>query len=79
MKRPLAFAFCLLAILFVCTRLFPLLQAQPWSYWEVSEAKKLNEYGFFERRGALLDYHYLAGVLPHPEKFNYVNHPAPIH
>jgi len=58
---------------------FPLLQAQPWSYWEVFEAKKLSEYGFFERRGALLDVHYLAGVLAHPEKFNYVNHPAPIH
>ena len=79
MKRPLAFAFCLLPILFVCTRVFPLLHAQPWSYWEVWEAKKLSEYGFFERRGALLDAHYLTGVLPHPEKFNYVNHPAPIH
>jgi len=79
MQRPLAFAFCLLAVLFVCTRAFPLLHAQPWSYWEVWEAKKLSEYGFFERRGALLDTHYLTGVLPHPERFNYVNHPAPIH
>ena len=79
MKRPLAFAFCLLPILFVCTRVFPLLHAQPWSYWEVFEAKKLSEYGFLERKGALLDTHYLTGVLPHPEKFNYVNHPAPIH
>ena len=79
MQRPLAFAFCLLTILFVCTRVFPLLHAQPWSYWEIFEAKKLSEYGFFERRGALLDTHYLTGVLPHPEKFNYVNHPAPIH
>ena len=78
-KRPLAFAFCLLTILFVCTRAFPLLHAQPWSYWEVFEAKKLSEYGFLERKGALLDVHYLTGVLPHPEKFNYVNHPAPIH
>ncbi len=78
-KRPWIFAFCLLAILFVCTRLFPLLHAQPWSYWEVFEAKKLSEYGFLERKGALLDAHYLTGVLPHPEKFNYVNHPAPIH
>ena len=78
-KRPWIFAFCLLAILFVCTRVFPLLYAQPWSYWEVFEAKKLSEYGFWERRGALLDIHYLTGVVSHPEKFNYVNHPAPIH
>ena len=78
-NHPWIFAFCLLAILFFCTRVFPLLHAQPWSYWEVWEAKKLSEYGFFERRGALLDAHYLTGVLPHPEKFNYVNHPAPIH
>ena len=78
-NHPWIFAFCLLAILFFCTRVFPLLHAQPWSYWEVWEAKKLNEYGFFERRGALLDTHYLTGALPHPEKFNYVNHPAPIH
>jgi hypothetical protein len=78
-KRPWIFAFCLLSILFVCTRAFPLFHAQPWSYWEVFEAKKLSEYGFFERRGALLDTHYLTGVVPHPEKFNYINHPAPIH
>ena len=53
--------------------------AESWSYWEVFEAKKLNHYGWVERRGALLDVHYLAGVVPSPELHNYPNHPAPIH
>jgi hypothetical protein len=53
MKRPLAFAFCLLPILFVCTRVFPLLHAQPWSYWEVFEAKKLSLMAEFAGRSCL--------------------------
>ena len=53
--------------------------AEPWNYWEVFEAKKLNHYGWVERRGALLDVHYLAGVVPSPELHNYPNHPVPIH
>jgi len=69
----------LLACAFFLTRAWPLAIAEPWSYWEVFEAKKLDYYGWFERRGALLDIHYLAGIVPRPELHNYPNHPAPIH
>lgn len=69
----------LIVVMFVLTRLWPLCTAEPWSYWEVFEARKLNQYGFVERQGALLDVHYLTGVVPKPERFNYPNHPAPIH
>jgi len=54
-------------------------QSVPWIYWEVGVAKKLLEYGFLERAGAVLDIHFMTGHLPHPERFNYVNHPYPIH
>jgi hypothetical protein len=73
--RHLLFLGCVFAL----TRAWPMAVAEPWAYWEVFEAKKLNYYGWVERRGALLDVHYLAGVVPRPELHNYPNHPAPIH
>ena len=68
-----------LVCVFVLARAWPMIVAEPWSYWDVFEAKKLNHYGWVERRGALLDVHYLAGVVPRPELHNYPNHPVPIH
>jgi len=68
-----------LAILWALTRAWPMAQSVPWIYWEVGVAKKLLEYGFLERAGAVLDIHFMTGHLPHPERFNYVNHPYPIH
>jgi hypothetical protein len=47
-------------------------------YWEVFEVKKLLEYGFLNRAGALVNIQYLPGHLSNPEVFNYVNHPYPI-
>lgn len=79
MKNGIAKPSALIVVLFVLTRLWPLCTTEPWSYWEVFEARKLNQYGFVERHGALLDVHYLTGVVPNPERFNYPNHPAPIH
>ena len=64
---------------FALSRFWPTLVAEPWCFWEVLEARKLNFYGWHERRGALLDVHFLTGVVPQPELYNYPNHPAPIH
>jgi hypothetical protein len=47
-------------------------------YWEVFEVKKLLEYSFWHRAGALVNIQYLPGHLSNPELFNYVNHPYPI-
>jgi hypothetical protein len=66
------------ALIWIGTRVYPLSQAQPWAYWEVAEAKKLLEYGFFERHGAIINIHFMTGIMPEPWKFNYVNHPYPI-
>ena len=79
MNRTLAKHLFLLVSVFALTRMWPMTQAETWSYWEIFEARKLNEYGWSERQGALLDVHYLTGVVPHPELHNYPNHPAPIH
>ncbi len=79
MSKSFLKSLLLVVCAFALTRAWPLAMAEPWSYWEVFEARKLNEYGWFERRGALLDVHYLTGLVPHPELHNYPNHPAPIH
>jgi len=76
--RLLSHCFCVVCV-FAVTRFWPAFVAEPWSFWEVLEAKKLNYYGWHERRGALLDVHFLAGVVSKPELYNYPNHPAPVH
>lgn len=77
-RRLISHCFCVVCV-FALTRFLPAFVAEPWSYWEVLEAKKLNFYGWHERRGALLDVHYLTGVVSQPELYNYPNHPAPVH
>lgn len=69
----------LIIFLFLLTRSWPLMTFEPWSDWQVYQARKLDQYGLLERKGALLDIHFMNGVVPNPEKFNYPNHPAPIH
>jgi hypothetical protein len=46
--------------------------------WEVWEARKLLEYGFWNRWGAIINWHYMTGIRPDPWAFNYTNHPYPI-
>jgi hypothetical protein len=71
-------AYILVAIVWAITRIYPLSQAKPWTNWEVAEAKKLLQYGFSERHGAIIDFHFMTGVVSEPWKHNYVNHPYPI-
>ena len=68
----------LLALVWALTRAVPLSQVVPETYWEVCEAKKQLEYGFFATKGAIINIHYMAGRVAEPERFNYVNHPYPI-
>jgi hypothetical protein len=70
--------YLLVTLIWIITRAYPLSQAHPSAYWEVAEAKKLLEYGFCERQGAIINIHFMTGVMPEPWKFNYVNHPYPI-
>jgi hypothetical protein len=65
-------------MVWIVTRAYPLSQAQPQAYWEVAEARKLLEYGFSERQGAIINIHFMTGMMPEPWKHNYVNHPYPI-
>ncbi len=67
-----------LLLVWLMARLLPWLHAIPWSYWEIWETRKLLEYGFFARKGALLDIHYMFGQVSHPELYNYAHHPYPI-
>src|ERR1700730_1182268 len=71
--------FVVLAAWFI-SRGFAMFAVQPRIafYWEIFEIKKLWEYGFLHRAGALVNIQYLPGHLSNPEVFNYVNHPYPI-
>lgn len=70
--------YLLIALVWLVTRAYPFWRTEPWFYWEVGEAKKLLEYGFAARGGAMIDNHFMTGLLAEPWKFNYVNHPYPI-
>lgn len=76
-SRPVVAYFAIIFTWFF-TRAYPIWQAEPWQYWEIWEAKKLLEYGFWMREGGIINIHFMTGLVEHPEKFNYVNHPYPI-
>ena len=70
--------YLLIALVWLVTRAYPLWTTEPWIYWEIGEARKLLEYGFWTRAGAIIDIHFMNGIVAEPWKFNYVNHPYPI-
>lgn len=67
-----------ICLVWLVTRIYPLALAIPWTYWEIWEAHKLLDYGFWARQGGIINIHYMTGLLDAPERFNYVNHPYPI-
>ena len=70
--------YLLIVAVWLITRAYPGWMTEPWTYWEAGEAKKLLEYGFLARSGAIIDNFFMQGLVPEPGKFNYVNHPYPI-
>ena len=77
LMRP-SVAYAAIAVVWLITRAYSISQAIPWQYWEIWEAHKLLDYGFLARQGAIINVHFMTGLLDAPEKFNYVNHPYPI-
>lgn len=68
----------MVAMVWAAVRAFPLMRVSPLFEWEVWEGKKLLEYGFWARSGAILNNFFMSGRLAHPWQFNYTNHPYPI-
>jgi hypothetical protein len=68
----------LLIVVWLVARSFPIAVYDPLRSWDTWQCEKLLDYGFFERGGAQLKTPYASGLLPEPERFNYVNHPFPI-
>ena len=79
-KSPISnwLPYLLIALVWLVTRAYPLSLVEPALDWQVWESKKLLEYGFAERQGAIIDVHFMTGKVAEPAKFNYVNHPYPI-
>lgn len=67
----------LLTGLWAAIRAWPLVKCVPWTFWEVWEAGKLLDYGFWARKGAMIECQFGGGRLPRPEMFNYTHHPYP--
>jgi hypothetical protein len=55
------------------------MRVSPLSDLDAWQCKKLLEYGFFKRGGAIIDIWFSTGLLAHPSYFNYTNHPYPIY
>jgi hypothetical protein len=68
----------IVATVWAAVRVFPLMRVSPLFEWEVWEGKKLLDYGFWARSGAILHNFFMSGRLAHPWQFNYTNHPYPI-
>jgi|ERR1044071_458438 hypothetical protein len=75
---PVRTALLSLIVVWVLLRIYPIMHAEGWTNWEVWQARKLLDYGFFNRAGAALPSVYMTGRMPHPEDFNYTNHPYPM-
>jgi len=72
------FNLLIVAAVWAAVRAFPFTRVSPLFEWEVWEAKKLLDYGFWARSGGILDNYFMTGRLAHPWQFNYTNHPYPI-
>ena len=64
-----------LVLIWIVTRIVPALHCDFWTQWDIFQARKLCEYGFLSRAGALTSPPVMAGLLPFPSVFNYSNHP----
>src|SRR5438105_6318678 len=67
-----------ITLAWLISRLPAFFNALPEYEWDIWEPRKLLEYGFWRRGGALINVHYMAGQVSNPEVFNYVDHPYPI-
>lgn len=54
------------------------LTTAPYYHWEKVEVRKLLDYGFWQRQGAILSTGWRFGWLERPELHNYVNHNYPV-
>src|ERR1041385_462210 len=70
----------LLCLVWLCANALPLvwLAGGRYDHWEVVEARKLLDYGFWARHGAMLDAGTYVGRLANPGDYNYAHHPYPL-
>lgn len=67
----------LLILVWMASRVVVAVHSEFWSQWDVFQARKLLEYGFWERRGALTWMHVMGGLMPYPEDITSSTHPYP--
>jgi len=77
LTRSAYWSLLILSCFWALTRLYPLTQVEPAVRWEVLQARRLLDYGFLNRKGALLETGAALGRVSEPSRFNYVHHPSP--
>ncbi len=65
-------------MIWLLAHIYPVLQIEPMTTWEIGEAHKLLDYGFLNRAGAIMPPGLMFGRVAHPEDFNFTHHPHPI-
>src|SRR5436190_5354546 len=70
--------YLLLLAVWLISRIPLILHTEIWPQWAAWQARKLLEYGFLERAGALTPTYFMTGHLPYIQDLNYTNHPYPI-
>jgi hypothetical protein len=67
----------LLILVWIASRVVVAMHCEFWSQWDVFQARKLLEYGFWERGGALTWMHVMGGTMPYPQDITSSTHPYP--
>ncbi len=66
-----------LLVLWALVRVYPITRIEPLISWEVWQAHKMLDYGFWARRGAMILALPEAGIVANPAAFNFTHHPYP--
>jgi len=65
-------------VIWSLARIYPAIKIEPRMGFEIWQAYKLLDYGFWARHGATLGMGSDTGILPNPDAFNYTHHPFAI-
>jgi hypothetical protein len=68
-------AMWIIAAVFLVASIYPFLRAEPQLDLEIGIVRKMLDYGFARRAGAMMFPQFNNGRLAHPEAFNYTHHP----
>src|SRR6187402_2240888 len=70
-----ALPYLALTLLWVVVRIVPVTHCEFWAQWDIWQARKLNEVGFWTQKGAVTPPPAMFGHLPYVADVTYTHHP----